>query len=285
MKISFLLVLSAIVLVSCQKINPDLLNSIRDKAKPPNCTFISYRGATPTNMQFWMDKKMGSDGRPTDLKVHLMWTFGSSYLYDLHITYQGNKAYLTGSQTKYAWYDYTGETGYLDTPVVEEVQPILYEVTFDPTTKYALSMIDQESNGIPITLTYDGNKLKSFVSINSWVVTTDENNNIIKIWSENDAGTLIKYSEKGNGKKLFYAPIGVAAVLPDSYSILEILDWGPFQPNRERTEVTTYWDGYYLEQTATIDKHIYAPTGNLLAYGSANSFNSIGWACESWFPK
>jgi hypothetical protein len=134
-------------------------------------------------------------------------------------------------------------------------------------------------------------------------VTTDKQGNILTILRfSSELGVHYGYNPESRRTKHFYEPANI--FVHPMYSLLEVLDWGPLQPNLERTSVDIVWglppadppDDFSTDLmiSAIYRDHVYDVDGKLTCYkfdgefGRFVSFNlshagirdrSIHWNC------
>jgi hypothetical protein len=158
-----------------------------------------------------------------------------------------------------------------------------FEILLDKQSGYAGLVRYVNSNAAALTLTYTNSGKLS--AVNDYSVVTDNKGNILSMLSpkSNDPygtgqqlGITYSYAEgNGSNRKHQYYESPFIFIHP-MFSLLEVLDWGPFQPNKERT-------GFYIQHnyedpelgeypiplpfvTAQYTEHIYDASGNLISY-------------------
>jgi hypothetical protein len=150
--------------------------------------------------------------------------------------------------------------------------------------------------------------------VGDYNVTTDSRGNITSIltppyegeyYHGQVLGVWYSYSDDSSKKrKQYYETPNI--MISSMYSLLEVLNWGDLQPDRERTGAYiqyAFGDEYYPVQPlieANYSNHQYDSDGKLLGYTFAGNFyeplpysytggiatRSIGWRCrESAKPE
>ena len=133
-------------------------------------------------------------------------------------------------------------------------------------------------------LLYDKNGRLS--GVGSYIVTTDKKGNILSILTPKPTepylfgeqlGVTYTYSSLNTVKGMNQYYETPFIFIHPMYSLLEVLNWGPFQPNAQRTGFSLLW--YYYDPelvgeygapspwvSAEYSDHRYDETGNLVSY-------------------
>lgn len=278
-----------LILSGCTK--KDLL-FFKKVVRDNQCQIVSVNQDKQSTNDFFLIKKIDKWGRVIHIKTQLKDIYANVYLYDYDITYEKNKAIFKGYTAEMNWFlDVENNTNpnFFDPPAYFRGKSIIdnksFEVLFDQKTKFATQVKYTGSHVPLVTIKYDK---RNFVdSINEFDVTTDRHGNYLTIFrpgSESDVamfgyrGITYWYNEQDQRrKKVFYEPTSI--YIHDKYSLLELFDWGPFQPDRERTDCELMWE--YPPEEIEMDviiyskfyDHIYDQRGNLTAYTFEGEFS------------
>lgn len=250
---------------------------------------------------FYVIKTYNQRGLLTHLKTQIRDLNGTSFVYDYDITYAENRAIFKGSTKAINWvFDNPPPEEDFETPFnpespqhpVEQVdlkETRDFEILFDPRTKNPVEVRYIQNKESLLKLAYSH---KGFLSkVGEFNVTTDAHGNILSLSTPPYEGeyyhgqtTGIYYSygtrEIAKGMRQYYETQNI--FVHPMYSILEILDWGPFQPTLERTGFWMnydYGDEAYPVQPSiegSYTNHQYDASGNLVGYTfSGNYFRAI----------
>jgi hypothetical protein len=308
---STLLLLVMLLFVACSK--RDL--PIFDYLKPQRtCVVESMNEENQASDDFFLVKTFNEHGLLTHFKTQLRDIHPTTYVWDYEIIYSPHKATFKGVTKTYNWYNIDPEDE--NSPLYAEEQVDLretrdIEISFDPKTRKPLKARYVLSTEIILEMSYDA---RGFLSkVGEYDVTTDSRGNIESIttppyegeyYHGQQLGVWYGYSEDSSrkGRQFYEAP---NVVINPLYSILEILDWGGLQPDRERTALFiqyAYADEYLPVQPALdvmYSDHQYDSEGKLLQYTFAGNFyealpysytgrllsRSIKWSCGDAYVK
>lgn len=273
--------------VSCHK--KDLL-IFKHIEKTENCVVESFNAEKQNSSDVYVLKTLTNYGQVTHFKAQVRDVNGMNYVYEYNITYGFNRAILKGS-TKAIWWvlDNPPEDpdAYVDPDAPKHPEEDVslrdtstIEVILDSKTRYPLEVKNVNTGESLLKLKYDNRGYLSHV--NNYIVTTDASGNILKIltpplveeepyYGPQQLGIWYNYSENelpANSPHYYETP---NVFISPMYSILEILNWGPIQPHRERTEMLmqiAYGEEYlpspFLYVTYT--NHQYDDKGKLIGY-------------------
>lgn len=292
----------------------------RNVEKTENCEAESFNADKQNSSDVFVLKTFNNYGLVTHFKAQVRDVYGMNYLFDYDITYGFNRAVLRGS-TKAIWWVSDSPPEDPDTPVDPDASThpeedvtlrdtSAIEVVLDSKTRYPVEVKKLNTGESRLILKYDN---RGFLSqVNNFIVTTDAEGNILKIltpplveedpyYGPQQLGIWYTYSDKElpAGSPQYYETPNV--FISPMYSMLEILNWGPIQPHRERTEMVmqiAYGEEYlpspFLNTTYT--NHQYDAKGKLISYlfegdtrrylpyfGSAwlSANRSLSWECRA----
>ena len=280
------------------------------------CRAVSFNAGKQSTSDFYMVKTFDANGVLTHLKTQLKDIEGNTYVYDYDITYTSNVAKFEGSTTVYRWdFDKPEEHRPWDEKYDPPVHPVEltdqkdtrgFSITLDEKTGYATKAQFNDGLLAGLHLRYDKRGFLDSVIVNyhfvspdgdhfsslNYDATTDESGNIMSVYlkeepTEQVLGLRYDYNEvSSKGHNQFYEPTNI--FIHPLFTLLEVLNWGPFQPDHERTLVeiiTTFrfpgidWD--YLI-TSDYVNHQYDERGNLTGYTFSGEFTKgfgyWGWA-------
>lgn len=284
---------------------PALIGSCRKNDFIPNpytkwkstCEVVSINADRQDSYDFYMVKTLGKYGQPTHIKTQIRDVYGQVFLFEYDIKYLSDKALFTGVTKQIFWVLDDPEVSYEDPSMHKEGEQVIdnraFEVFMDKRTGFA-SFVRYADNQSPILrLNYDRrsrldsiktfffNDYESRPDTAHFDVSTDAQGNIVSLFAEGDSASnayfgylgvrfMIDGSAPLRGKKIFYDPVPI--YINRFYSLLEALDWGPFQPDRERSwfeiqvayppeeiNIDVYVDGNYLN-------HQYDEKGKMTGY-------------------
>lgn len=288
MKYSFIVLTVAIAIAGCTK--KDILY-YKKYVKENKCQVVSINADQQNTDNFFLVKTLDQWGKLTHIKTQLRDVSGGTYIYDYDVSYLSNKAIFKGTTTATYW-DLNPEENtdpmYNDPPAhfagKEVVDNKDFEVLFDAKTRFATQVRYAGSQTPLVTIKYDR---RNFIdSVNEFDVTTDQRGNILSIYLGGDPrqiemfgyiGVTYGYNDQtGKRRRQFYEPASI--FVHDKYSLLEVLDWGPFQPDKERTGFDVMW-AYPPEEinmdvnvSTSFHDHIYDSQGNLISYTYEGDF-------------
>jgi hypothetical protein len=300
-----LLLIVVFAQLACTKM--ELVHRFRDQVKPP-CVVASVNAEREATNDFYVIRSFNSAGKLMHIKTQLRDIYGTTYVYDYKISYSYNRALLTGTTTEIFWEKDNPEEWTEDPPVhpgstsVIDNKPI--EILFDGRTGFAKKVRYQLDRQPLLEVTYDSNEYLDSVKGYTWNKETDHldttlvdvlvdaTGNITQLLKIGDSasdayfghvGVRYQYSENAIGKKHYYETPNI--FIHPMYSLLEVLDWGPFQPNRQRIWSEVYWnhppdeiDMDVFINAEYVD-HQYDADGKLVSYtlnGETTRFDETG---------
>ncbi len=291
----FSLAYMLLIITACRK--NDFFPNPYNKPNP-GCEVISINADKQDSYDFYMIKTLGKYGQPTHIKTQIRDVYGRVYLFDYNINYSADRAIFTGKTKEIFWVLDNPDDEFADDPAMhkegeETIDNRSFEVFINKKTGFA-SFARYADNKFPILeFTYDKRSLLDsiktfFINENDnkpgtayFDVTNDIHGNIVSIFAEGDSASnayfgnlgvrfMIEPKTQSKGRKLFYEPEPI--YVSRFYSLLQTLDWGPFQPDRERSwfeiqvtyppdeiNIDVLVDGNYLN-------HKYDDKGKLTGY-------------------
>ena len=289
MKVLFAFLLLTLFL-GCSK--KDVIK-IAKEIKKERCQALAVNGNKQSTDDFYVIKDFDNNRILKHIKTQLRDLNGDTHLYDFDITYANGKATFEGTVKVYHWE--------LDNPPVQDPNsPPVYpepdaprhpveqvelrdgrsfQVSFDQKTGYATDVRYVGETQPELTLAYNRNG--RLTQVNEFVAKTDNLGNIVSILTPDDVpyfpgqhlGVEYGYNLGQSHKRQFYETPFI--FIHHFYSLLEVLDWGPFQPASERTGFSIRYDyfpddlpPYILDQVvyAEYSNHNYDENGNLISY-------------------
>ena len=298
---------------------------IRQYLNKNACTAISINPDSVNTNDLYMIKTFSDNGLLSHFKAQVGDIYNNQFQFDYDISYERDKAIFQGSTKVFQWVlDVIPEDP--DAPqdpnapthpeeIVELRDTRNFEILLDIKTHYPIEVKYVQSGESLLQLTYDHrNFLKKLVVNGSWVfnVTTDNSGNILSIltpplveeepyYGPQQLGLWYRYSNTvlPKGASQYYETPTI--FISTAFSMVELLNWGPFQPHLERVHVTLQ-HGYgeeYLPSTlmdADYFNHQYDQDGNLIKYDfqgdirrelpyqgtlGKTSVRSIAWKCST----
>lgn len=279
-----------ILFAGCTKSNWLLYrNYLKDQKH--GCYPVSINANTHNSSDFYVIKTFNNIGLLTHLKLQLRDLDGDTHVYDYNVSYAPGKAVFKGTTKIFYWLldnpPPDGEYPLPGAPRHPEEQVNLretrdFEILFETKTGYAREVRYVNSSTAELRLTYDKNG--RLMKVSDYNVTTDKKGNILSILlpkerdpygNQQQLGVTYTYSDvvDKNRRQYYETP---AIFIHPMFSLLEVLDWGPFQPTRERTGFSilhTYYDPLLGEYplpipffVAQYTGHRYDANGNLTGY-------------------
>jgi hypothetical protein len=305
----------------CSRKDLWVFNNFENQQK---CVVESVNELRQDSSDFFVVKTYNNFGQLTHFTAQVRDEVAMNYLFDYDITYGLNKAVFKGT-TKALWWVpdvYPGPDEPVDpnAPMHPEEVPDLsdlrdIEVLLDTKTRYPVEVRYAATGESLLKLKYDH---RSFLSqVGNFNVTTDNQGNILSIltpplveeepyYGPQQTGIWYTYSEKElpRGASQYYETPNV--FINRMYTILEILNWGPIQPHRERTVLVlqiAYAEEYVPSpfMYMSYSDHQYDGKGNLMSYyidGDTRRYlpyielprlettRQINWMCrDNWVKK
>lgn len=258
------------------------------------CQVVSVNPQKEKPNDFTLERTTDKSGVLRHIRAEVFDIYGGTFLFDYEIQYSGPKAFLKGSTRYYTWeYDNPpienpngpNEDPGQDPPVhlkedITKRDARTVEVSLDRRTGHATEMRYAAANTPAVRLSYNGQG--RLTRVNDYLVETDGTGNILSVLlppnpeSYNQRlGIRYTYNEASvaGARKQFYEAVYV--FVHPLYSLLELLDWGPFQPTRERVgvEVTFRYQEVDLPPyipdpsvSAMFYDHQYDASGRLTGY-------------------
>ncbi len=294
--------------------------------QPNGCTNISLNAGKINTDDYYVIKTFDGSGKLVHLKTQIRVASGRVILYDYDISYGANKATFKGKTKEMVWLlndpdDISSDPALrFDTSYVIDDKD--FEILFDVRTGYASEIRYVKSRQPQVKVTYDNHHFLNHLDayyydekgtpvITDYTIETDSKGNIQSILhdvSYAGAGVVgrlgVRYQYNQNstpkGSNQYYETPSV--YIHEMFSLLEILNWGPFQPNLERTHSSVQWaiPPVEISWSASIDvdysNHRYDSRGNLVGYDfdgdlTLNIYNSpantghrervLSWSCAS----
>jgi len=269
----------------------------RNYQKKNACVMVSMNADRQNSDEFYVIKTYNQYGVLTHLKTQIRDLNNTSFVYDYDITYAENRAIFKGSTRVLNWvFDNPPSEDEYETPFnpdapqhAEEQTELRdtrdFEIILDHRTHFPIEVRYRQSRESLLKLSYDNRGyLKKVGAFN---VTTDQRGNILSLETPPYEGEY--YHGQTTGVYYYYGTRELAKVtrqfyetpnifIHPMYSILEILNWGPFQPNLERTGFGMgydYGDEAYPVQPwieGTYTNHQYDNNGNLVRYTFNGNF-------------
>jgi hypothetical protein len=248
-------------------------------------------------------------GHITHIKMQVVGYYGELIVFDHDITYTKKKALLKGCmKVFYRFYDCepcNGDEPYYIKEIEEDRNEKDIEILLDTNSGFATEVYQPDASLTDISNYYNGGHIKLFYNdlqlldkvvfpsdssgYYTWKIVSDENGNIIGIHladSTNESRITYHYSSAGIGRNLFYEP-SPPYLIHAYYSLLEALNWGPFQPKLERL-----YSSFIIYEGSTPNEvfysdHKYSLEGNLVSYShdGGQSINNVKWECKLSFAE
>lgn len=259
--------LMALTLLGCSKKDIQLY---KHYLKQNSCNVASVNANKQESFDFFVLKTYDELGKVTHLKTKIRELHAIMNVYDYDITYADNKAIFKGSKESF-----------IDPQVelIENRDTRSFEVLFDRKTLNPIEVRYVQNQETVLRLSYDH---KGYLSrVNDYIVSTDKRGNILSILTQlspddyyypQQLGVYYGYSDREvRGTHQYYETPN--SYIHPMYSILEVLGWGPLQPNLERISFTInpeYGDEYIpqsgLNMSGIYSNHKYDSNGNLISY-------------------
>lgn len=286
MRKCFLLLISIFAL-SCTKKDVQLIKHYLNNNR---CSVVSINADKQNTDQFFMIKTFNDNKALTHIKFQVNDIYGDRYQFDYSISYEKDKAIFKGSTKVFTWV--------LDTPPEDPDAPVdpdapthpeeiielrdtrNFEILLDRRSHYPIEVRYLPSGELALKLEYNN---RGFLSkVGHFIVKTDNRGNILTIltpplveeepyYGPQQLGIWNTYSDRSlpHNAKMFYETPTI--FISPMYSLIELLNWGPFQPDRERIHVTLqhrYAEEYLPSSTMESDysSHQYDSNGNLISY-------------------
>lgn len=281
------LFLALLLSVGCSKKDFQLIKYYVNKNK---CSVVSINADEQGTNKFFMVKTFNENKLLTHIKFQVNDIYGFHYRFDYEITYNRDKAIFKGSTKAFTWV--------LDTPPEDPEAPVDpdapthpeeivelrdtrdFEIILDRRTHYPTEVRYLSTGESALQLEYNN---RGFLSkVGHYIVTTDNRGNILTMltpplveeepyYGPQQLGIRYSYSERTvprNANMFYETP---TMFISPMYSLIELLNWGPFQPDRERVHVTLqhrYGEEYLPSPSmeAEYSNHQYDRYGNLMSY-------------------
>lgn len=291
------------------------------------CSIVSVNADKQNTDDFFMIKTFDGNGLLTHIKTQVGNIYGDRYQFDYEVTYRQDKALFKGSTKAFTWV--------LDVPPQDPDSPVDpaapkhpeeiieyrdtkdFEILLDRRSHFPNEVKYVAGGESLLRLTYNNRGFLSKVasSIGNFFVETDYHGNILSIltaplveqepyYGPQQLGIWYRYSDrKISGSNQYYETPTI--FISPQFSLLELLDWGPLQPNRERIHVTlqhNFGEEYLPSPYMDMDysNHQYDQNGKLIKYDFdgdvrralpytapdfRHSSRSITWECGNRFEK
>ena len=287
----------SIMMVGCTKTDMQWYKHSVKKHKN-SCYTLSVNADRQNTSDFYMIKTVDDDGMIRHVKTQLLDLQGVTYIFDYDISYAYGKAILKGTTKRFYWVldnpppqDDNGpyippEPGAPRHPVEDLANRDSrdFEIFFDKKTGYASAVKYIDSLHPALQLSYD--KSGRLTGVGNYSVTTDHKGNILSMLTPKPTepylfgqqlGVTFTYSGLHTVKatnQYYETPF---IFIHPMYSLLEVLNWGPFQPHAQRTGYSLQWYHYDPELVgeygapspwvyAQYSNHQYDEEGNLVSY-------------------
>jgi hypothetical protein len=253
---------------------------------------------------FFLIRTFDRNGTLVHLKTQLKDILENTYVYDYDVAYAVNKIVLSGKTIQTNWT--------LDDPEDLSPDPAIHftgsevistkniEIFLDAKAKYPVEVRHARSPRPLMTLQYDRHHFldsvhvfvydkENLAYVLDFNVTTDAWGNIVSIHENADPQTIEKFGYLGveyayaegapSHRHEFYETPNI--FIDPMFNLLEVLDIGPFQPNRQRIGGSISW--IYPPDEINIDTyiefsyrdHVYDRKGNLINYTFDGEFGRI----------
>lgn len=297
----------------------DVVRVIKE-IKKDRCVVISLNADKQATSDFYVVKNLDGNRILKHIKTQLRDLNGDTHVYDFDITYSNGKAVFKGSVKVFHWEldnppieDPNGPPVYPDPdPPTHPVEMVelrdnrSFEVLFDRRTGYATNVRYSGEPQPELKLLYDGNG--KLLKVNAYQVDMDSRGNIKSVLMPAEAGSNQRlgveyvYNLDEKHKRHYYESPFI--FVHHFYSLLEVLDWGPFQPASERIAFSIRYayfpdelPPYIPDQVVYGDysNHKYDQNGNLVSYDFDGDLSSpipyfrfqghrsrnISWTCSN----
>ena len=284
------------------------IQAYKHYVKKNPCIAVSFNADRQHTSDFYMIKTFDENGILTHLKTQLKDIEGNTYVYNYEVSYAANVANFTGSTTVYRWdFDNPGEHRPWDENYDPPVHPVEltdqkdtrgFSITLDKKTGYATQARFNDEIAASLQLQYTRHGFldsvivhhyfnSEYITTSRFDATTDESGNILSVLHKEEFGDQrlgLRYSYdavKSNKYTQFYEPANI--IIHPLYALLEVLNWGPFQPDHERkfVSVTTTFASPEVDWDYIIDSdylnHQYDERGNLTGYTFSGEFTKGDW--------
>jgi hypothetical protein len=282
--------LSFTLLTGCTK--KDVL-FIKHYLKESKCSVVSISAKKQNTNNFFLIKTFNENRVLTHVKFQLNDVEGVLHQYDYAITYKQDRAIFKGIAKGFNWFPETEpefpnppdpDAPYLLEEIVEMRDTRDFEILLDHRSHYPVEVRYLQSGESVLKLEYNNrgflNKVVSNIGL--FNVTTDHHGNILTIltpplveeepyYGPQQLGIWITYNERSTPRNanIFYDTPTI--FISPMYSLIELLNWGPFQPDRERAYYTLqhrYGEEYLPSPTMSSEysNHQYDSDGNLIKY-------------------
>ena len=289
MRLLFTLLMVSLLMACSKKDVVRIVNEI----KKERCHAIAINEDKQLTDDFYVIKEFDNNMVLKRIKAQLRDLDGGTRVFDFGISYSNGKAIFKGSVKTYYWdldnppeQDPNGPEVYPepDAPTHPVEQDELrdtrsFAISFDRRTGHATEVRYLGQTTPELKLSYDRNGRLS--RVNEYVVKTDNRGNILSILNPDEfpyypgqqLGVEYGYNYTQKNKRQYYETPFI--FIHPFYSLLEVLDWGPFQPVSERKGFFIRYSyfpdelpHYIPDQVVYADyyNHKYDGFGNLISY-------------------
>ncbi|MEO8583787.1 MAG: hypothetical protein ABI415_08315 [Flavitalea sp.] len=236
---------------------------------------------------YYVIKTLDHYGLVRHLKAQLWDHNGFEYVFDYDISYNTGSATFKGSRRVYYWV-LNDQSDPNNAPPDAPKHPMeefkmrenrSFQAFFDHNSGFAKEIKYVGKSASELKLTYD--RQYQLAKVDNYIVTNDSHGNIISMllpspepYIHEHLGVTYFYNQKHVKKAGQYYETPYIFINP-FYSLIEVLNWGPFQPSNERTGVSLQYmysvdelPSYYPDQyvDAQYSNHKYDANGNLISY-------------------
>lgn len=297
------------------------IQAFKNKHNKSQCEVVSVNADKQNSDDYFVIKTFNQQGMLIHIKAQIRDVHNVTSRFDYDITYTGNKAIFKGSRKLYDWIPDTPPDPNVPWDPYAPSHPeemtdgrdtLDFEILTDKKTSNPVEVRHTQSGQSLLKVFYDAKGYLSRVETGSttYYATTDDRGNILSLltpplveeyyyYGPQQLGVHYIYNNQDVAKGANHYYEAPAIYISPMYSLLEILGWGPFQPNRERTAVTIqigYVEEYVPDPTLWMSyhDHQYDQKGNLVGYrfegdvcayyqefcGHRQYSRSISWQCD-----
>ena len=276
-----------ILVVSCTR--KDIIWFVGNQSKQ-QCKVTAINADKTGTDDFYLIKTFDGKGVLTHIKAQVGDYYGAKYVFDYAITYARNKAIFKGSTKAYHWVldvqpenpddpvDPDAHTHPEEDTTVRDLRS--FEILLDDKTKYPVEVRVANTGESLLKLKYDSRGYLS--QVGDFYAKTDERGNLLELltaplveeepyYGPQQLGYWYNYSDRPATKGVTQFYEAPTIFISPYYTLLELLNWGPFQPDRERVYVLLqhrYAEEYLPSPTMEMQyfNHQYDASGRLMKY-------------------
>ncbi|MBL7696903.1 MAG: hypothetical protein JNK79_02050 [Chitinophagaceae bacterium] len=287
------LLLSGLIVIlaaACTKKDVQLVRQYLEKNK---CSVVSINADKQNTNNFFMIKTFNENRILTHIKFQVNDVYGVLNRFDYAISYGQDRVIFKGITKGFNWVPETEaefptppdpDAPYHLEEILEMRDTRDFEILLHHKSHYPVEVRYLQTGESVLKLEYNNRGFLSKVvsKIGLFNVTTDNRGNILTIltpplveeepyYGPQQLGITNTYSDKNTSRNtnMFYET--PTLFISPMYSLVELLNWGPFQPDRERIHVSLqhrYGEEYLPSPTmdAAYSNHQYDRNGNLVRY-------------------